>query len=78
MIALKTAVETPHSSEMEILKQIEEAAYYCYLDRTQYAQEGSQLCDWIEAENKVRDKLTPGQNKLFALTSTLKKIFKKK
>jgi hypothetical protein len=65
MIAVKKLEETPRPTEAEIAKQIEKAAYYCYLDRTQYAQEGSELCDWVEAENKVRDKLTKGQEKLF-------------
>ena len=64
MIAVKHVEETSQTDGTAIMKQIQEAAYFCFLDRTHYAQAGNQLCDWVEAENKVREKLTQGQEKL--------------
>ena len=34
-------------------EQIEEAAYYSWLNRERYAQVGDELNDWIEAEKEV-------------------------
>jgi|GEM_PF-3686597 hypothetical protein len=67
MIVVKHVEEKSQTDGTEILKQIQEAAYFCFLDRIHYAQAGNQLCDWVEAENKVREKLTLGQEKLIDL-----------
>ena len=40
-----------------ITKQIEETAYYSWLNRERYAQAGNELGDWIEAEKTVRNNL---------------------
>jgi hypothetical protein len=45
-------------TETEITQQIEQAAYYCYLNRERYAQAGDKMCDWAEAEKEVWDSLT--------------------
>jgi hypothetical protein len=60
---LMIAPENLCIDEMELGKQIEEAAYFCYLYRVRYAQAGDTLGDWIESENKVRERLTPNQEK---------------
>jgi hypothetical protein len=44
----------PLSVGDETTKQIEETAYYSWLNRIRYAQVGDQLDDWIEAEKEVR------------------------
>ena len=44
-------------TETEITQKIEQAAYYCYLNRERYAQEGDKSCDWAEAEKEVWENL---------------------
>ena len=77
MIALKNEATGSESIRAETNRQIEEAAYFCYLKRQRYAQEGDNLTDWNEAENEVRKKQTKSFNPIFGLASVLKKIVKK-
>jgi hypothetical protein len=41
----------------ELRRQIAEAAYFNWLNRQHYAQKGSELTDWIEAEKEIQDSL---------------------
>jgi hypothetical protein len=57
MTATKIIKTAPLSTRDETTKQIEEAAYFSWLNRGRYAQVGDELNDWIEAEKEVRDSL---------------------
>ncbi len=77
MIALKNDVLGASPIGAEANKQIEEAAYYCYLNRQRYGQEGDTLSDWHEAESEVRKKQAQHLNPILSFASVLKKIVKK-
>jgi len=77
MIALKNDAAGSEFHRAETNRQIEEAAYYCYLKRQRYAQDGDNLTDWHEAECEVRKKHVKILNPLLSLASVLKKIVKK-
>jgi hypothetical protein len=77
MIALKNDALGAPPTGAEANKQIEEAAYYCYLKRQRYAQEGDNLTDWREAECEVRKSKAKSFNPILSLASVLKKIVKK-
>lgn len=77
MIALKNDALGASPIGVEANKQIEEAAYYCYLNRQRYAQEGDNLRDWYEAESELRKKQAKRLNPILSLASALKKIVKK-
>ena len=78
VIGMKRPKKEPDTNEAEKMKQIEEAAYYCYLNRERYHQPGNPHCDWMEGEKEVRGKPAGKTGKVSALTSILKKIVKKK
>jgi hypothetical protein len=46
------------AADDETTRQIEEAAYYSWLNRGRYAQAGNELNDWIDGEKEVRNKNT--------------------
>ncbi len=54
MAKAKTAQLPPLKTGDEIKKNIEDAAFYSWLNRGRYAQVGDELSDWIDAEKKVR------------------------
>lgn len=54
MIRQKILLKTPFPTDDETAEKIEEAAYYCFLNRTRYAHQGDALTDWIEAEKGIR------------------------
>jgi len=43
-------------------EEIRVAAYYCWLERENGGASGSELDDWMEAENKWRDNIFPARN----------------
>jgi hypothetical protein len=57
MARMQMIKTSPPPSTDEKTKQIEEVAYYKWLDRGRYAQPGDELNDWFEAEKEFRDSL---------------------
>jgi hypothetical protein len=51
----KSTPTVPQSTSEGSTHQIEETAYYTWLNRERYAQTGDELGDWIEAEKAVRN-----------------------
>jgi len=58
---LKIVKNTPSPSRAETAQQIEETAYYKWLDRGRLSQVSNEVDDWIEAEKEVSARL---QNKI--------------
>lgn len=54
-----------------VLNEIEEAAYYSWLNRGRYAQAGNELNDWIGAEKEVKNKLQTTQTKSLEIVEPL-------
>jgi hypothetical protein len=52
------AVPTPMNGETR--KQIEETAYYSFLNRECYALPGDEMNDWISAEKEVKEHASTG------------------
>lgn len=57
MSNLKIVKNTPSPSRAETTQQIEETAYYKWLDRGRLSQVSDEVNDWIEAEKEVRARL---------------------
>jgi hypothetical protein len=56
---LKIVRNTPSPSRAETTQQIEETAYYKWLDRGRLSQVSDEVSDWIEAEKEVDAQLKP-------------------
>ncbi len=54
MAKTNPANPAPLQTGEDLKKNIEEAAYYSWLNRKRYAQAGDELSDWVESEKKVR------------------------
>ncbi len=57
MSNLKIVKNIPSPSSAETAQQIEETAYYKWLDRGRLSQVSNEVDDWIEAEKEVSDRL---------------------
>ena len=53
MLIKKPFKTSPVTTAEETSKQVEEAAYYSYLNRGRLEQAGDDLTDWLEAEKAV-------------------------
>lgn len=60
MISPKAVKTASYRTNDETAKKIEEAAYYCFLNRERYAHEGNDLTDWFEAEKEIRGNFQVG------------------
>jgi len=54
MFTKKMIKTAPVTTAEETSKQVEEAAYYSYLNRGRLEQAGDDLTDWLEAEKNIR------------------------
>ncbi len=77
MINDENTKTVPLSIHEETAKQIEEAAYYSWLNRGRYAQPGDELSDWIEGEKEVRDG-SKGFQSVLSMESLSEKLAVKK
>jgi len=55
MSSKKIVKSDPSLAASETTKKIEEAAYYCWLNRGRYAQEGNELHDWAQGEKEIQE-----------------------
>ena len=59
MSNLKIVKNTPSPSQAETTQQIEETAYYKWLERGRLSQVSDEVSDWMEAEKEVKARLKP-------------------
>ena len=56
MAKTKTVKIAKSPTMEESRQQIEEAAYYSFLNRGRYAQPGDEINDWMEAEKEIKER----------------------